>query len=132
GRRLCGSDAGNCLVIADCRSSAALVSASFSGIVQGLSPWHQSPGRIKGPRMYWKHFGLADEPFSLLADSRFLFLTDAHREVLGALRESVETERGFAALIAPPGVGKTTLLYELIEHLRETTVPVSIVQTNFE
>jgi TonB family protein len=82
--------------------------------------------------MYWKHFGLAEDPFSLTADSRFLFLTDAHSEVLSTLRESVETERGFAALIAPPGVGKTTLLYELIEQLRETTVVAFIFQTNFE
>jgi TonB family protein len=82
--------------------------------------------------MYWKHFGLTDDPFSLSADSRCLFLTDAQREVLGALRESVETERGFAALIGPPGVGKTTLLHELTEQLRETTVPVFTVQTSFE
>jgi general secretion pathway protein A len=82
--------------------------------------------------MYWKHFGLKEDPFSLTADSRFLFLTEAHRDVLGTLRECIETERGFAALIAPPGVGKTTLLFELMEELRETAVPVFIVQTNFE
>ena len=82
--------------------------------------------------MYWKHFGLTEDPFSLTADRRFLFLTDAHRDVLATLRESMETERGFAAVIGAPGVGKTTLLYELIEQLRESTVPVFITQTNVE
>jgi TonB family protein len=82
--------------------------------------------------MYWKHFGLSEDPFSLTADRRFLFLTDAHRDVLANLRESMESERGFAALIGSPGVGKTTLLYELIEQLRESTVPVFIVQTHVE
>jgi TonB family protein len=82
--------------------------------------------------MYWKHFGLHEDPFSLTSDSRFLFLTEAHRDVLNTLRECVEGERGFAALIAPSGVGKTTLLYELIEQLRETAVVAFIFETHFE
>src|SRR5689334_16374503 len=82
--------------------------------------------------MYWKHFGLSEDPFSLTADRRFLFLTDAHRDVLATLRETMETERGFAALIGAPGVGKTTLLYELTEQLRESTIPVFVVQAHVE
>ena len=82
--------------------------------------------------MYWKHFGLNEDPFSLTSDSRFVFLSEAHRDVLATLYESVETERGFAALIAPAGVGKTTLLYELIEQLRDIAVSAFVFATHFE
>jgi TonB family protein len=64
------------------------------------------------------HFGLRELPFGVTPDPRFLYYSRTHREGLASLRYGVEMNRGFMALIAPPGMGKTTLLFQLMEHLR--------------
>ena len=65
--------------------------------------------------MYLPFYGLREEPFGSTPDPRFLFASAAHREALASLHYSIETGRGFFALIAPPGMGKTTLLYQTLE-----------------
>ncbi len=71
--------------------------------------------------MFLSHFGLAEQPFGVTPDPRFLFSRHAHREALASLYYSVGNDRGFMALIARPGMGKTTLLFQLLEKQRPTT-----------
>jgi type II secretory pathway predicted ATPase ExeA len=68
--------------------------------------------------MYLKYFNLTEEPFGVTPDSRFLFLGRHHREAMASLAYGTESNRGFLALIAKPGMGKTTLLYHYLEWLR--------------
>lgn len=82
--------------------------------------------------MYWKFFALREDPFGLTPDSRFLYLTDSHSEVLSALQEGIEAERGFVALVSQPGVGKTTLLHVLREKLADQAVTALVFQTGLE
>ena len=65
--------------------------------------------------MFLKFFGLRQQPFGVTPDPRFLYLSSAHREALASLFYGIEAERGFLALIAKPGMGKTTLLFHLLE-----------------
>ncbi len=67
--------------------------------------------------MYLDHFGLAEEPFSVTSDPRFLFLSDSHEEALAHLTYCVEYRKGFAAITGEVGTGKTTLLNTLISRL---------------
>ena len=60
--------------------------------------------------MLLEHFKLGSQPFGVTPDTRFLFLSNTHREALASLFYGIQSGRGFTALIAPPGMGKTTLL----------------------
>jgi hypothetical protein len=59
----------------------------------------------------------------------FLYLGDSHREALASLYCGIEADRGFMVLIAPPGLGKTTLIFQLIEKLRPDARTVFLFQT---
>jgi len=79
--------------------------------------------------MVLEFYKLKQEPFGVTPDTRFLFPTATHREALASLRYGIETGRGFLALIARPGMGKTTLLFALLEQLRESARTVFLFQT---
>ncbi|HTV60701.1 MAG TPA: AAA family ATPase [Verrucomicrobiae bacterium] len=64
------------------------------------------------------YYNLSEQPFGVTPDSRFLHLGPAHREALASLLYGTESNRGFIALIARPGMGKTTLLYHYLSYLR--------------
>jgi type II secretory pathway predicted ATPase ExeA len=68
--------------------------------------------------MLLDYFKLAEEPFGVTPDSRFLYLGRQHREALASLIYGIESNRGFLALIAKPGMGKTTMLYHCMNSLR--------------
>src|SRR5580692_6061585 len=94
--------------------------------------------RVMGPRnpqwlesaiMFLDFYGLREQPFGVTPDPRFLYLSPAHREALASLYYGVEAERGFLALIAKPGLGKTTLLFHLLEKLRRNARTVFLFQT---
>src|SRR5471030_1863169 len=70
--------------------------------------------------MYLRYYGFREEPFGSTPDPRFLFSSASHREAMASMRYSIETGRGFFALIAPPGMGKTTLLFEALEKYHES------------
>ena len=68
--------------------------------------------------MILDYFKLAEEPFGVTPDPRFLYLGAQHREALASLAYGTECNRGFLALIAKPGMGKTSLLCQYLEGLR--------------
>ena len=70
--------------------------------------------------MLLQYFGLKEEPFGVSPDPRRLFLSQTHREALEGLQSGFSSNRGFTAMIAPPGMGKTTLLFRFLEQIRET------------
>jgi general secretion pathway protein A len=67
--------------------------------------------------MYLKFFGLAEKPFELTPDPRFLFLTPGHREALAQLTYGVQEQKGFILITGEVGTGKTTLLRTLMHRL---------------
>ena len=79
--------------------------------------------------MLLEYYELKDQPFSVCPDPRFLFLSPTHREALASLSYAITAERGFVALIALPGMGKTTLLFRLLKQLETYAKTVFIFQT---
>jgi len=79
--------------------------------------------------MFLKYFGLHEQPFGVSPDPRFLYLSAAHREALASLYYGIEANRGFLGLIAKPGMGKTTILFHLLEKLRSSARTAFIFQT---
>lgn len=79
--------------------------------------------------MFLKFFGLTEQPFGVTPDPRFLYLSTAHREALASLYYGIEANRGFLGLIAQPGMGKTTLLFHLLEKFRTSAHTAFVFQT---
>src|ERR1700678_677609 len=79
--------------------------------------------------MLLKFFGLKEHPFGVTPDPRYLYLSAGPREALASLFYGIESERGFLALIAPPGMGKTTLLFHLLEKFRNSARTAFLFQT---
>lgn len=73
--------------------------------------------------MYWniivylEHFHFSSEPFSIVPDPRFLFLSKRHEEALAHLLYGLREGGGFVALTGEVGTGKTTLCHYLMEQL---------------
>ena len=68
--------------------------------------------------MFLDFYQMQEQPFGVTPDPRFLYLGQSHREALASLYYGIEADRGFMVLIAPPGLGKTTLIFQLIEKLQ--------------
>jgi general secretion pathway protein A len=79
--------------------------------------------------MVLDYYKLREHPFGVTPDSRYLFLSDTHREALASVLYGVEAGCGFVALIAEPGLGKTTLLFHAMNQLREKARTVFLFQT---
>jgi general secretion pathway protein A len=79
--------------------------------------------------MVLDYYKLREHPFGVTPDSRFLFMSATHREALASLLYGVQEGCGFLALIAKPGLGKTTLLYHTLNELRGKALTVFLFQT---
>ena len=79
--------------------------------------------------MYLEFYGLKEEPFGVTPDPRFLYLSPGHREALASIYYGIEAGRGFISLIAVPGMGKTTLLFHLLERFRSSARTAFLFQT---
>ncbi len=79
--------------------------------------------------MVLDYYRLREHPFGVTPDSRFLFLSATHREALASLLYGIDAGCGFLALIATPGLGKTTLLFHAMHQLREKARTVFLFQT---
>lgn len=74
-------------------------------------------------------FQLRAQPFGVTPDPAYLYPSRTHCEALDSLTEAILGDRGFLALIAEPGMGKTTLLNQVLEGLRDTARAVYLFQT---
>jgi N-acetylmuramoyl-L-alanine amidase/type II secretory pathway predicted ATPase ExeA len=79
--------------------------------------------------MFLDFYGLREQPFGVTPDPAYLYPSHTHCEALDSLTEAILGDRGFLALIAEPGMGKTTLLYQLLEGLRDKARAAYLFQT---
>ena len=70
--------------------------------------------------MYLSHFGLAEAPFSIAPDPRYLYMSQRHQEALAHLLYGLAGEGGFVLLTGEVGAGKTTICRCLLEQLPES------------
>ena len=79
--------------------------------------------------MFLDFYQLREHPFGMTPDPRYLYLTRTHREALASLTYGIEAGRGFTALIGKPGMGKTTLLFQLLEQWGTSARVIHLCQT---
>jgi len=79
--------------------------------------------------MFLDFYQLREQPFGVTPDPRYLYLSPGHREALASLFYGIETNRGFLSLVAEPGMGKTTLLFQLLQRWRGHVHSAFLFQT---
>jgi len=70
--------------------------------------------------MYQQYFGLAETPFSIAPDPRYLYLSQRHQEALAHLLYGVNGDGGFVLLTGEVGAGKTTVCRCLLQQIPES------------
>jgi len=68
--------------------------------------------------MYERFYNLAERPFELTPNPRYLFLSPRHAEALTTLEYGTRRRNGLTLLIGDAGTGKTTLVYAALERQR--------------
>jgi len=80
--------------------------------------------------MFLDYYRLREQPFGVTPDPRYLYLSSSHREALSSLFYAIETDRGFSALIAEPGMGKTSLLFKVLDSFKTSARTAFLFQTD--
>jgi len=80
--------------------------------------------------MILDYYKLAESPFGDTPNPKFLYFGAQYREALASLMVGTESNRGFLAVIAQPGMGKTSLLYEYLDRMRDKARTAFVFQTD--
>jgi MSHA biogenesis protein MshM len=80
-------------------------------------------------QQFLQHFGLRELPFGVTPNPGFLFSSKRHRAALESLVQSIESNLGFTVLLGEPGMGKTTLLRQLLRQYRDSARTAFLFQT---
>ncbi|MAS35623.1 MAG: hypothetical protein CL610_16555 [Anaerolineaceae bacterium] len=67
--------------------------------------------------MYTDYFGLAEMPFRITPDPRFLWYSEQHQEAKGKILYHIQQSAGPIYLLADIGTGKTTIARRIVEEL---------------
>lgn len=65
--------------------------------------------------LIYQRYGLQENPFGATPNPRYIYQSRTHAEARSSLVIGIECGVGFQALIAPPGMGKTMILRQLLE-----------------
>jgi general secretion pathway protein A len=76
--------------------------------------------KASGQAQLLEYFGLRDQPFGVTPDPRYLYFSPSHAEAFASIIYAIEAKRGFSALIAEPGMGKTSLLFHLLDKMQHS------------
>lgn len=79
--------------------------------------------------MYQGHFGLRMEPFRLVPDPGFLYLSSKHAKAKTYLDFAIWNRDGFVVITGEIGSGKTTVLNSVLRGLDENIIVCKIHQT---
>ena len=77
--------------------------------------------------MYLEYYGLAEPPFNITPNPRFLFYSAKHREAFNHLLYGIRERKGFVQLTGEVGAGKTTLCRALLDELGQNFSTALIV-----
>ncbi|WP_394248818.1 AAA family ATPase [Vibrio profundi] len=81
--------------------------------------------------MYKEYFGFVEMPFSIVPNSRYLFLSQRHQEAMQNLQAGLGEGGGFAMLTGEVGTGKTTVAKAMMAGLDEQTEAGLILNPTF-
>lgn len=79
--------------------------------------------------MYLEFFKLADRPFRLTADPKYIYKADSHVRAEAYLRYVLHIRDSIAVVIGEPGTGKTMIIEDVLASLTERPQVIRIHQT---
>ena len=82
--------------------------------------------------MYISHYRLAEKPFQIDTDPRFLWLSEIHKEALAVLEYGVMSQNGILVLTGDAGTGKTTLINALLDVLDRDVFVAKIAHSKID
>jgi len=82
---------------------------------------------INENKKFFDFFGLRESPFSANQDPRYLFSTRMVKQAWAELTCGIQTRNTFAALTGEAGTGKTRLVRQLAEWLRQRETPTAFI-----
>src|SRR3954471_4999560 len=71
--------------------------------------------------MYERYYGLAEKPFSLTPDPKFLYRSPSHANAFELLQYAIRRREGFVVVTGDIGTGKTTLCRAVLENIDRNT-----------
>ena len=71
--------------------------------------------------MYEEYYGLAEKPFSLTPDPKYLYKSESHASAFELLQYAIRRREGFVVVTGDIGTGKTTLCRALLEQIDRKT-----------
>ena len=77
--------------------------------------------------MYERFFGLKESAFNVNPDPRYFFMTAVMQEALAGLAYGVQNRKGIVLLTGEVGTGKTTLLNQLLDWLRQNQAATAFI-----
>ncbi len=80
--------------------------------------------------MYTQFYGFLKKPFNVIPDPKFFHLTPFHKETLASMINGFDKGNGFVSISGESGLGKTTMVYALLKHLKEKGNNVFIFRAN--
>ena len=80
--------------------------------------------------MYKHFFELRENPFNVNPDPRYLFFTPQTQEALDQLKYGIQSRKGLMLLTGEVGTGKTTLINQLLNWLRERQTPTAFISNS--
>lgn len=81
--------------------------------------------------MYYRFYGLKENPFNVTADPDFFFFSKSHNEAMHSLIYGIEERKGILAVSGEVGTGKTTLCRQLLKHFDKNIKFAVILNPNF-
>ncbi len=94
-----------------------------------VSRQHAAATELEVFSLFLDFFHLREQPFGVTPDPSYLYPSQTHCEALDSLTDAILGDQGFLTLIAEPGLGKTTLLYQVLEGVRDAARAVFLFQT---
>ncbi|HEX2099118.1 MAG TPA: AAA family ATPase [Candidatus Synoicihabitans sp.] len=77
--------------------------------------------------MYQGFYGLAELPFNITPDPKFLYLSPTHQEALHHLKYGIQERKGIIVLVGEVGCGKTTLCRRLLNELDHSHFDTALI-----
>jgi general secretion pathway protein A len=74
---------------------------------------------------WWSDFGMAESPFGLSPDVRFMYLSSEAKQILAKVSFMVEARQGLSVIYGPIGTGKSSLANWLEHRYRQSGLMVA-------
>jgi general secretion pathway protein A len=70
---------------------------------------------------YWQYYGFSRMPFGEDSDREVFFRSETHKEALALMLYGIRERKGYIVIIGQQGMGKTTLIRQVMDQLDERT-----------